>query len=436
MTLQQGTANGLPEFGYPRRPAKFCNTDRFFEVLTERKIDGFVSYYDTNVYYFSGFTPSARHALQEANGLAAIVFSRHEPEHPIMLVGDQQFPFFLNQPTWIADIRAYAGGIRQLDLPADQNGLHRFLPHAYAQTVEGRRAASRYYSGLRDAVMGAIEDLGLTSGVIATDNLSFAGGLPLPDAQIVDGYTLMKHVRAIKTEEELGILRQATRINQLAIERTAADWERGQTWHELNHSYFRHVVELGGSVRGPSPLAIANPLPGEPDALLMQSLREDDYVIPEGANIVIDGHGEWLEYCWDGGKTWVAGGDPGREARLIADACGAALLEINAALVPGARVSGLQALGRDVLRKRGLARPEAAFIYFHGLGLEHGELEAPRGGGYTTGGRLDWRIEKGMVVATHLFYPGDIHTRHWLEDITLVGPDGGESFFTWGTDFI
>src|SRR5690606_38868244 len=133
-----------------------------------------------------------------------------------------------------------------------------------------------------------------------------------------------------------------------AIEQTAADWEKSQTGKALNRSYFRHGVEPGGFVRGPSPLAIANPLPGEPGALLVQSLRGLDYVIPEGAHMVIGGHGEWLEYCWDGGKTWVAGNEPTREGQRVADACGAALEEINAALVPGSTVSGLQALGRDV----------------------------------------------------------------------------------------
>ncbi|MFD2351109.1 aminopeptidase P family N-terminal domain-containing protein [Nonomuraea ferruginea] len=82
MEPAQVKRRNLPEFGHPVRPAKFCNTDRMFEVMEQRGIDGFVSYYDTNVYYFSGFTPSARHALQEANGLAAIVLSRHAPRPP------------------------------------------------------------------------------------------------------------------------------------------------------------------------------------------------------------------------------------------------------------------------------------------------------------------------------------------------------------------
>lgn len=435
MTLST-TGRTLPESGFPTRPAKFCNMDRMVEVMTARGLDGFVSYYDTNVYYFSGFTPSARHALQEANGLAAVVLSRAEPDHPVLLVGDQQFPFFLNQPTWITDIRPYAGGIRQLDLPDELNGLHRFVPRAFAESEAGRLAAARYYPGLRAGVRAAIDDLGLHRGRLGTDNLSFSLALDLPDAEIVDGYGLMKYVRAVKTPAELEILHQATMINQVAIQRTVASWEQGQTWHEMNHHYMRHVLDLGGFIRGPSPLAIANPLPGEPDALLMQSLRERDYVIPEGTNIVIDGHGEWMEYSWDGGKTWAAGDQPSAEATRVANACADTLQEINAALRPGVRVSELQAAGREVLRRHGLPRPESAFIYFHGLGLEHGELEAPSGGGYTTGGGLDWRVEQGMVVATHLYYPGDVTTRHWLEDIAHVAEDGGQTLFTWGTGFI
>ncbi|MFD2351110.1 hypothetical protein ACFSTC_19905 [Nonomuraea ferruginea] len=91
----------------------------------------------------------------------------------------------------------------------------------------GKHAAANYYIGLKAAVMSAISDLGLGRGRVATDNLSFAGSLDLPDAEIADGYGMMKFVRSVKTAEELTMLRQATRINQLAIERTAAELGEG-----------------------------------------------------------------------------------------------------------------------------------------------------------------------------------------------------------------
>ena len=43
-------------------------------------------------------------------------------------------------------------------------------------------------------------------------------------------------------------------------------------------------------------------------------------------------------------------------------------------------------------------------------------------------------MEKGMVVAVHLLWPGGEKERIWLEDVALVGPDGAEPFFTWDLD--
>ena len=43
----------------------------------------------------------------------------------------------------------------------------------------------------------------------------------------------------------------------------------------------------------------------------------------------------------------------------------------------------------------------------------------------------DWSVEAGMVVATHLLYPGDERHRMWLEDVTVVRANGAVPFFSW-----
>jgi Xaa-Pro dipeptidase len=91
---------------------------------------------------------------------------------------------------------------------------------------------------------------------------------------------------------------------------------------------------------------------------------------------------------------------------------------------PGAHLSQLQAAGRAAFRKAGLADADQAFIFFHGLGLEHIDMEI-------TDSHQDWALEDGMVVSAHLQVPGDAQHRSWLEEIFLVTPSGGEAFFTW-----
>jgi Xaa-Pro aminopeptidase len=167
--------------------------------------------------------------------------------------------------------------------------------------------------------------------------------------EAVDAYGALKYVRQVKTDAELNLLRTATLLNQQAIEQTIATWSRGSTWQEMVHTYNVTATALGGFVRDPGAVVVANP-PGADPALYMTSGLED-FVVEPGSHIMWDCHGTWQHYCWDGGKTWVVDDDP----------------------LPDAR---------------------AAFIFFHGLGLEHIDMEI-------------------------------------TEEIFLVTPDGGQAFFTW-----
>ena len=96
---------------------------------------------------------------------------------------------------------------------------------------------------------------------------------------------------------------------------------------------------------------------------------------------------------------------------------------------PGTRITELQCLGRDVYRKMGVPRPESVLIFFHGLGLSHMDLEEIQSDGTPLG---DWCMEAGMVVATHLLWPGGAKERIWLEDVALVGLEGRRAFLPLG----
>ena len=86
-------------------------------------------------------------------------------------------------------------------------------------------------------------------------------------------------------------------------------------------------------------------------------------------------------------------------------------------------------MGREVYRKAGMPDADGAFIFFHGLGLSHMDFEVqlPDGEPYR-----DWVLEENMVLPIHLFYPGGERERAWLEEVVVVGADGGRPLFTWG----
>jgi Xaa-Pro dipeptidase len=403
-------------------PPRFCNLERLFDTLDRRGLDGLVAYLRPNVFYLSGFAPPSSQSVHETNGYAAAIISRHAPDHPIIVVAEFDLAYFRQQPSWITDVRPYATLLLPFDVPLGPSPLDRFIPLAVRESEWANAARAAYAPSLAQGVTRAMRDLGLHTGRVGFDDLRLAHSVAPPDVQVVDAYGALKFVRQVKTDAELELLRTATRLNQRAIERTIATWSRGTTWQDLVHTYNVTATALGGFVRDPGAIVLAN-VPGADPALYMTAGTED-FVVEPGMQLMWDCHGTWQHYCWDGGKTWVVDDSPRGDARVIAHATAEAMAALQEALRPGARLSQLQARARSAFRQLGVGNADDAFIFFHGLGLEHIDMEI-------TDSHQDWAVEAGMVVSAHLQVPGDDRHRAWLEEIFLVTRDGGEPFFSW-----
>ena len=413
-----------PVFKRTALPAQLCNLGRLLDTLEQRRLDGLVAFLRPNVFYLSGFAPPSNQSVHETNGYAAVVIARHRPEQPVIVVAEFDLAAFQRQPSWVRDVRPYATLLQPFDIPLGAAPLDRFIPQAERASDWAARARAAYAPSLHAAVKNALDDLGLSRpGVrLGVDELRLAGAVAPPAVEVVDAYGALKFVRQVKTPAELALLRTATQLNQVAIERTIATWSRGTTWQELVHTYHVTATALGGFVRDPGAVVLANP-PGADSALWMTGGRED-FTVEPGMHIMWDCHGTWQHYCWDGGKTWVVDDAPQGPSRVVAAATAEAMGALQLAMRPGVRLSQLQAAGRRAFRQAGLASADDAFIFFHGLGLEHIDMEV-------TSSHQDWSLEDGMVVSAHLQVPGDDRRRGWLEEIFLVTPSGGEPFFSW-----
>jgi Xaa-Pro dipeptidase len=407
-----------------RLPACLCNLERLFDTLERRGLDGLVAYLRPNVLYLSSFAPPSNQSVHETNGYAAVVISRHAPQQPAIIVAEFDLAYFLSQPSWIEDVRPYATLLLPFDIPLGDTPLDRFIPSKMRHSEWATKARQKYAPSLVEGVRRAMHDLDLARARVGFDDLRLANTVQLPDVQVVDAYGTLKYIRQVKTPDELALLREATRLNQLAIERTIRTWSRGTTWQHLIHTYNVAATDLGGFVRDPGAIVLAN-APDADSALYMHAGPED-FVVEPGTHIMWDCHGTWAHYCWDGGKTWVVDDEPHGDAKAITAATATAMGALQEAMRPGAHLSQLQAAGRAAFRKGGLpgSAAEDAFIFFHGLGLEHIDMEI-------TDSHQDWAIEDGMVVSAHLQVPGDAQHRSWLEEIFLVTPSGGQPFFSW-----
>jgi Xaa-Pro dipeptidase len=416
-----GTAEPFARVPLPKR---FCNLERLLFAMKARGLDGIVATQPWNVFYLTGFNAIA-HKSDEPRPYA-VILSRHAPEHPIMVLADYYLATFLTQPSWVEDLRPFRAVMMPLDLPAQRSDIDRFIPsEATAPWLANARA--KYSFDMASAVRGALTDLKLEERRVAFDDMGFGFRLGLEGLQVADGYDPLMFARAVKTATELRLLERATALNERAIRATMAAWRRGATWRDLNRAYARAVTDLGGFVRDPGGMVWGHPRGADP-ALMLATGIEDD-VVERGTHVMFDCHGTVDLYCWDGGKTWVVEDEPEGPAKRFAHATARVAEMLIAEMRPGARISELQARGRDIYRREGLPDPAAAVIFFHGLGLSHMDIEQTLADGRPNG---DWILEDGMVVPVHLLYPGGEHERCWLEEVVTIGAEGGRPLFSWG----
>ena len=409
-------------------PRRFCNLDRVLHALKARGLDGIVATLPNNVFYLSGFNGIA-HKSDEPR-VCAVILSRHAPGHPIMVIADYYLATFLTQPTWVEDIRPFRAVMMPLDLPAHKSDIDRFIPPSAGGTAWVESARRNYAFDMGSALKGALRELKLDRAKVAFDDQGFGSRLGMDGLTVADGYDPMMFARAVKTPVELDLIRRATRLNEAAIRKTVASWQKGVTWRDLNIAYARSVAELGGFVRDPGGMVWGHPR--GTDATIMLATGFEDGEVEAGTHVMFDCHGTIDLYCWDGGKTWVVEGEPEGDAKRWAKATSAVAETLMGAMKPGARIKELQALVRATYRKAGVPDPDRAIVFFHGLGLSHMELELMTSDG--TARDSDWVLEEGMVAPIHLLYPGGQFDRSWCEEVVEITGDGGKPLFSWGFD--
>ena len=425
------TASSLPSAtAFPRKPLpeRFCNLDRLLQALKARGLDGIVATLPNNVFYLSGFNGIA-HKSDEPR-VCAVILSRHAPEHPILVVADYYLATFLTQTTWIQDIRPFRAVMMGIDKPATPGDIDRFIPESAKGKPWIENARAQYTFDMTSAMKGALAELRLDRGKVGFDDMGFGLRLDLERVNIADGYDPMMFARSIKTPVEMELIRRATKLNEAAIKKTVASWQKGTTWRDLNLTYARSAAELGGFVRDPGGMVWGHPRGAEQTVMLATGFEDGE--VEAGTHVMFDCHGTIDLYCWDGGKTWVVDGEPQGDAKRWAKATTAVAETLVAAMKPGARIADLQVLARSTYRKAGVPDPDRALIFFHGLGLSHMELELMTADGKAHGG--NWMLEEGMVAPIHLLYPGSQFDRSWCEEVVEIRADGGRPLFSWGYD--
>jgi hypothetical protein len=175
-----------------------------------------------NVFYLTGFNGIA-HKSDEPRPYA-VILARHVPEHPIMVLADYYLATFLKQPTWVEDLRPFRAVMMPLDLPAKHSDIDRFIPRNGSAAVDRERARDLC---VRHGKRGARRAHGPQARHRAGRLRRHGLRLPPGGRGARGRYDPLMFARAVKTKTELCLLQRATALNEAAIRRTIAAWNKG-----------------------------------------------------------------------------------------------------------------------------------------------------------------------------------------------------------------
>lgn len=276
---------------------------------------------------------------------------------------------------------------------------------------------------------------------VGVDDQTHAMLRGLPRFEWVDASDVVGAAKITKTPDELACIRNAQRLNELAMADALAALRPGVRQIDLSAVFLRRVFELGASANGIDPIwQVMAPtreqgpwtLHGDlayPTVTTDRFLRDGD-VIWVDSGITADG------YASDYGRTWTTGAGPNakqqehfRRWRAVVDAA----LEV---LKPGA--SALE-LGRAAIAANGGVRPWIDHFYLaHGVGVESAEMPLI---GTDLGEKFDERLimQPGMVLVLEPVIWEDGYAGYRSEDIVAVTDTGwvklsGSTYEPYGVD--
>lgn len=384
------------------------NRPRMFEAMQRDGLDAVVATAPENVTYTSGFwymSQWIRRGPQtyvltpgEGRGEQAVVTS----SGALDLIADQEVA--------VKDVRRYGFFAVERDACAENEERSRRFTSLLDEDDCGDAVT---------ALVSAIRDRGLESACLGIDE----GGITpqyfealvsaLPRATIGRAGALFRHVRAVKTAEEVERLRGSARIAELSIDAALSVARVGASERDLAYAFHAKTIAegampvLGVICTGPRS-ALASGQPG-------------DRKLEHGDVIRFDVGGRYQHYRADISRVAVLG-EASAKVKSYHRAIRAGLLRAHELIRPGLRTANAFTDIVETVRREGISHYQRSHVG-HGIGLDG--YDAPN----LTPGSTEV-FEEGMCICVETPYYEIGFAGLQVEDMLRVTRDGVESLMS------
>ena len=267
---------------------------------------------------------------------------------------------------------------------------------------------------LKDRLAALIEKAGVKKLGIEENTLSYGRVLKLKElysCELVPAQSVFSVLRAAKTEEEIGYMKEAQAISEAALSDILGIIRPGMTEREIAAELVYAMLRHGSEGNSFDPIVVTGPKTSLPHGV------PGDRVVQEGDFLTMDfgciKHG----YCSDMTRT-VAVGHATDEMRKVYSVVLEAQLAAIAFSSAGKLGRDIDAVARKVITDAGYG-PYFGHGYGHSLGLDIHELPGANPSGNTP-------MPVGAVVSAEpgIYLPGRFGVR--IEDVVVMREGGCE----------
>jgi len=413
-----------------RPPPPLADLDRLRAFMKRAGVDAVCVKEDAHLFYLSGHASDSS-LCHFYDDWACAVITADEGSPGVLFVPDYDLAYQVTRPTWLPELRVYgsewsSAASLMKEIYAGI-GIETELRQPLRTLFERTRPtmSADLQAGIMNVLAQTVRDRPVT---VACDDLRFAARLEAAgDGRIrtVDAQGLLRQVRAVKTEAEIALLRQAAHINDLALTGAAQGIGEGRPWADMVQGYRRVLAEHGAKPLGERGMLFN----GGPDGgFVLDHEYVDRKRFARGDTVLLDAICIYRLYHADMARTAVIG-EPSPKQRRMFEAVDEALSAAEDGLRPGVQTADLARRAAEVMRKHGFD-PKLTTLVFHPIGLEIFDY-ADQADAFGS-----WAVEENAVVNFEVFYRDPEEGGMHLEDSLVVRSRGLDRLSTLPRDLI